>query len=146
MPVPKNEIFAALNAVSLEDVKVVIIGNETYNNPKKAHRLSFSSDDLIKWGKHGVLLLNTSLSTLLGKINSHMGKGWERIINEIIQQINARKDNIVFILWGALAQKKCTFIDVNRHCVLDSPLDYECFCDVNNYLRKKGVEEINWEL
>ena len=142
---PKNEIFAALNAVSFEDVKVVIIGNETYNNPKKAHGLSFSSDDLIKWGKHGVLLLNTSLSTLLGKINSHMGKGWERIINEIIQQINARKDNIVFILWGALAQKKCTFIDVNRHCVLDSPLDYECFCDVNNYLRKKGVEEINWE-
>jgi uracil-DNA glycosylase len=178
---PKNEIFAALNAASFDDVKVVIIGQDPYHTPKKAHGLSFSvrtgiqpslrniytelkrtgftaptkSGDLTKWAEQGVLLLNASLTVCSGKANSHAGKGWERITDEIIQQISARKDNVVFMLWGAFAQKKCTFIDVNRHCVLKavhpSPMatgyvGCGCFCDANNYIRKKGFQEIDWNL
>lgn len=178
---PKHEIFAALNAATFDDVKVVIIGKDPYHIPKKAHGLSFSvrngiqpslrniyaelqrtgftvpnkSGNLMKWAEQGVLLLNSSLTVCSGKANSHAGKGWEKITDEIIQQISSRKDNVVFMLWGAFAQKKCTFIDVNRHCVLKavhpSPMatgyiGCNCFRDANNYLISKGRDEIDWNL
>ena len=169
---PKHEIFAALNAATFDDVKVVIVGQDPYHTPKKAHRLSFSFrsgiqpslrniyaelqrtgfavptefGNLMKWAEQGVMLLNSS---------SHAGKGWEKITDEIIQQISSRKDNVVFMLWGAFAQKKCTFIDVNRHCVLKaahpSPMatgyiGCNCFRDANSYLNSKGRDEIDWNL
>ena len=175
---PKHEIFAALNAATFDDVKVVIIGHDPYHTPKKAHGLSFSvrngiqpslrniyaelqrtgftvpakSGNLMKWAEQGVLLLNYSLT---GKANSHAGKGWEKITDEIIQQISSRKDNVVFMLWGAFAQKKCTFIDINRHCVLKavhpSPMatgyvGCNCFRDANDYLANKGLDQIDWNL
>lgn len=179
---PKHEIFAALNAATFDDVKVVIIGQDPYHTPKKAHGLSFSvrngiqpslhniyaelqrtgftvpakSGSLMKWAEQGVLLLlNSSLTVCSGKANSHAGKGWEKITYEIIQQISSRKDNVVFMLWGAFAQKKCTFIDTNRHCVLKavhpSPMatgyiGCNCFRDANNYLVNKGRGEIDWNL
>lgn len=178
---PKHEIFAALNAATFDDVKVVIIGQDPYHTPNKAHGLSFSvrngiqpslrniyaelqrtgftvpakSGNLMKWAEQGVLLLNSSLTVGSGKANSHAGKGWEKITDEIIQQINSRKDNVVFMLWGAFAQKKCTLIDINRHCVLKavhpSPmatgyLGCNCFCDANKYLINKGRDEIDWNL
>lgn len=178
---PKHEIFAALNAATFDAVKVVIIGQDPYHTPKKAHGLSFSvrngiqpslrniyaelqrtgftvpakSGNLMKWAEQGVLLLNSSLTVCSGKANSHAGKGWEKITDEIIQQISSRKDNVVFMLWGAFAQKKCTFIDINRHCVLKavhpSPMatgyiGCNCFRDANNYLANKGCDEIDWNL
>ncbi len=178
---PKNQIFTALNEASFDDIKVVIIGQDPYHTPQKAHGLSFSvrdgiqpylrniyaelnrtgfttppnSGNLVKWAKQGVLLLNVVLTVCAGKANSHAGKGWEQITDEIIKQISMRKDNVVFMLWGAFAQKKCTFIDVNRHCVLravhPSPMTTgyvgcNCFCDTNNYLKKKGYKEIDWNL
>jgi uracil-DNA glycosylase len=178
---PKHEIFEALNASPFDEMKVVIIGQDPYHTPNKAHGLSFSvrngiqpslrniytelkrtgfttpnkSGNLMKWAKQGVLLLNTVLTVCSGKANSHIGKGWERITDEIIQQINMRKDNIVFMLWGAAAQKKITFIDINRHCVLKavhpSPMatgyvGCNCFSDANEYLNKKGIREIDWNL
>jgi uracil-DNA glycosylase len=173
-----HQIFAALNAATFDDVKVVIIGQDPYHTPKtkkgakKAHGLSFSvrsgiqpslrniyaelqrtgfavpteSGNLMKWAQQGVLLLNSSC---------HAGKGWDKITDEIIQQISSRKDNVVFMLWGAFAQKKCTFIDVNRHCVLKAAhpapmatgyIGCNCFRDANNYLNSKGREEIDWNL
>lgn len=167
-----TEIFAALNAATFDDVKVVIIGQDPYHTPKKAHGLSFSVrsgiqpslrniyaelqrtgfavptefGNLMKWAEQGVLLLNSS---------SHAGNGWEKITDEIIQQISSRKDNVVFMLWGAFAQKKCAFIDVNRHCVLKaahpSPMatgyiGCNCFRDANTYLKSKGRNEIDWNL
>lgn len=178
---PKHEIFAALNAASFNDVKVVIIGQDPYHTPKKAHGLSFSvrngiqpslrniytelqrtgfntptkSGNLTHWAAQGVLLLNSALTVCAGKANSHAGKGWERITDEIIQTISSKKDHVVFMLWGAFAQKKCTRIDFNRHCVLKavhpSPMTTgyvgcNCFLDANNYLKRKGLKEIDWNL
>jgi uracil-DNA glycosylase len=177
---PKHEIFAALNAATFDDVKVVIIGQDPYHTPKKAHGLSFSvlngiqpslrniyselqrtgftvptkSGNLMKWAEQGVLLLNSSLTVRSGKANSHAGKGWEKITDEIIQQISSRKDNVVFMLWGAFAQKKSTFIDVNRHCILNAMhpmmttryIGCNCFRDANKYLADKNRDEIDWNL
>jgi uracil-DNA glycosylase len=178
---PKHEIFAALNAATFDDVKVVIIGQDPYHTPKKAHGLSFSvrngiqpslrniyaelqrtgftvptkSGNLMKWAKQGVLLLNSSLTVCSGKANSHVGKGWEKITDEIIHQISSRKDSVVFMLWGAFAKKKCELIDVNKHCVLKavhpSPMatgyiGCNCFRDANNYLISKGRDQIDWNL
>jgi len=180
-----TEIFAVLNSTTFDDVKVVIIGQDPYYVPKKSHGLSFSireiqpsliniyaemkrtgftvptsgnlmkSCNLMKWVEQGVLLLNSVLTVGKTQTHSHVGKGWDRITDEIIKQINFRKDNIVFMLWGAIAEKKCTLIDINKHCVLKtmhpSPMatsyvGCNCFRDANNYLISKGHVEIDWNL
>lgn len=180
---PKMEnIFNALNYCPYDKVKVVIIGQDPYHEPHQAHGLSFSveegvqyppslvnifkeieddlhvkvinSGNLARWAKQGVMLLNTTLTVRRGMANSHRGKGWEIFTNEIIKQLSARKDPIVFILWGSNAQSFEPIIE-KQHMVLKaphpSPLSayrgfFGCkhFSKANGFLVKMGKEPIDW--
>ncbi len=143
-----ENIFAALNAVKYEDVKVVIIGQDPYHEPGQAHGLAFSVQDgitlppsleniykeiqsdlgitcqksgnLSRWAKQGVLLLNTSLTVRRAQANSHRGKGWEIFTNEIIKLLSKRQDPIVFLLWGSNAQSFAPEI-APHHLILKAP-------------------------
>ena len=144
-PEEKN-IFAALNLVKYEDVKVVIIGQDPYHEPKQAHGLCFSvqdgvqlppslqniykelnadlkvpiakTGDLTKWARQGVLLLNSVLTVRKGQANSHKNKGWEQFTGAIIDKLNAREKPVVFILWGNNAKGVAHNINMHRHFVL----------------------------
>lgn len=146
-PADEN-IFAALNAVPFEEVKVVIIGQDPYHEPYQAHGLSFSvqdgvplppslvniyteiesdlgikcnkSGDLTRWAKQGVLLLNTTLTVRRGQANSHRGHGWEEITGKIISLLSQRKEPLVFMLWGSNAGAFAPQI-APWHLVLKSP-------------------------
>src|SRR5699024_3278425 len=128
------DIFNALHYTDYQNTKVVILGQDPYHGPNQAHGLSFSvkpevsvppslqniykelHDDLgipipnhgylVDWAKQGVLLLNTVLTVRAGQPTSHRGKGWENFTNEVIRQVNAKKDPVVFMLWGRHAQAK----------------------------------------
>ena len=110
---------------------------------------------LIPWAKQGVLLLNSILTVESGKAGSHKGKGWELFTDKVISYLNARKKNIVFMLWGSYAQAKGKMIDRNHHLVLEaphpSPLSahrgfFGCrhFTRANEYLVHKNMTPINW--
>lgn len=112
---------------------------------------------LVEWAKQGVLLLNTVLTVQQGLAHSHANIGWERFTDKVIAQLNQHRDNLVFLLWGSHAQKKGQFIDRQKHCVLTaphpSPLSahrgfWGCrhFSKTNDYLRSKGLSEIEWQL
>jgi len=148
---PKASLwFNALNSTPLNQVKVVILGQDPYPTVGHAHGLCFSVlpnvkplpksllninkelfDDLgidnfhtgylQPWTKQGVLLLNAVLTVEAGKSNSHQGKGWEIFTDKIIEVINRECDNIVFILWGSYAQKKGSVIDTTKHLIIKSP-------------------------
>ena len=107
------------------------------------------------WAEQGVWLVNTILTVRAQQAGSHQGKGWEEFTDAVIQRLNEEREHIVFMLWGAYAQKKGAFIDRNRHCVLTashpSPLSadrgfFGCrhFSKANEYFRSKGLEEIKW--
>ena len=146
---PKEDnIFAAINAIPFENVKVVIIGQDPYHEPNQAHGLSFSvqgdtplppslenifkeiesdlnikcskSGDLTRWAKQGVLLLNSVLTVRRGQANSHKGHGWEEITGKIIELLSNREKPLVFLLWGANA---ASFADKIKpwHLVLKGP-------------------------
>lgn len=145
---PKELIFNALNTTPLEDVKVVILGQDPYHGPKQAHGLCFSVQDDVKvppslvniykelqrdlgldmpiqgnlqsWAEQGVLLLNATLTVEQAKAGSHQGKGWEAFTDKIIELVNERCEGVVFMLWGSYAQKKGHMIDRQRHLVLES--------------------------
>lgn len=177
-----SNIFNALNAVKYEDVKVVIIGQDPYHEPGQAHGLSFSVQDgialppslvniykeieddlhikceqsgnLTRWAKQGVLLLNTTLTVRRAQANSHRGKGWETFTNEIIKLLSARKDPMVFILWGSNAQAFAPEI-APQHLILKaphpSPLSayrgfFGCkhFSKANDFLIKHNKTPIDW--
>lgn len=181
----KNCIFKALNETSFEEVKVVILGQDPYHGFGQAHGLAFSvptgikpppslkniykeierdlkipaskQGDLTPWAQQGVLLLNATLTVEEAKAGSHQKKGWEELTDSLIEALNTRRRNIVFMLWGAYAQKKGCFIDQNKHLVLQSvhpsPLSAHrgfigCghFSKANEYLRKTGQTPINWSL
>ena len=144
-----SQYFRALDLTPLEDVKVVILGQDPYHGPNQAHGLSFSvqkgvrippslkniykelHDDiqmdtpdhgfLEGWAKQGVLLLNTSLTVEQGQAGSHQGKGWEIFTDAVIREVNSLGRPVVFILWGAHAGKKKEMIDDTRHCILTAP-------------------------
>ena len=146
---PSGEWFAALDATPPDEVKVVILGQDPYHGPGQAHGLSFSvsggqrippslqnifrelaSDlgceppshgDLSGWAAQGVLMLNSVLTVERGRAGSHQGKGWELFTDAVIQVINRRPLPVVFLLWGAQAQRKGATIDTRRHCVLAAP-------------------------
>ena len=181
---PAEDIFNALHFTPLSEVKVLILGQDPYHNEHQAHGLSFSvlpdqkeippslqniykelQDDLgcyipnngylKKWADQGVLLLNTVLTVRAHQANSHQGKGWEEFTDAVIRRLNDEREHIVFMLWGAYAQKKGAFIDRTRHCVLTaphpSPLSadrgfFGCkhFSKANAYFRSKGLAEIEW--
>ena len=144
-PKPEN-VFNALNLVKYNDVKVVIICQDPYHNPKQAHGLSFSVEEdinippslqnifkelksdlncyipnngnLTKWAKQGVLLLNAVLTVQENMANSHKGKGWEKITSKIIKLLNDREEPVIFMLWGGSAKALGKNIDTNKHYVL----------------------------
>lgn len=181
---PKGkEIFNAFEHCHFSKLKVVILGQDPYHGPGQAHGLSFSvkagvpfppsllnifkelnrdlglsipaNGDLSRWADQGVLLLNATLTVRAHQAGSHQKKGWEEFTDAVIRNIVAKKSNIVFMLWGAYAQKKAEFIDGNRHCKLYAPhpsplsahrgfLGCGHFSKANNYLRNFGLEEIKW--
>ena len=183
---PSSLIFNAFNTTPLEQVKVVILGQDPYHGPNQAHGLSFSVQkgialppslrnifhelntdlgipvsrhgDLSKWAEQGVLLLNSVLTVEAGQPTSHQKQGWEDFTDNVIDVLNEHRERIVFILWGAYAQRKGQRIDRNKHLVLSaahpSPLSanrggfFGCkvFSKTNQYLKQHGIEPIDWQL
>jgi uracil-DNA glycosylase len=111
---------------------------------------------LESWAKQGVLLLNAVLTVEDSKAAAHQGRGWEIFTDKVIEVLNQEKEHLVFILWGAYAQKKGQFIDRQKHRVIESPhpsplsahrgfLGSRPFSQTNEYLREHGISEINWK-
>lgn len=182
---PQRDIFNAFRFTPFADIKVVILGQDPYHGPKQAHGLSFSvlpgvtpppslvniykelqqdiSDFnypnhgyLASWAQQGVLLLNTVLTVEAGKAHSHAKIGWETFTDHVIEAINHYREGVVFLLWGAHAQKKGQIIDRNRHHVLTSahpsPLSahrgfFGCrhFSQANQFILDQGQTPIDWQ-
>ena len=179
---PKNQIFRAIELTPFEEVKVVIIGQDPYHNDNQANGLCFSVSDKVKappslknifkeleddlgikktsnelemWAKQGVLLLNATLTVGAHEANSHKDLGWGQFTDFIIKEISDKKENVVFVLWGAFAQKKAGLIDTKKHFIIQSvhpsPLSARKgffgsrpFSKINQFLEEKGKEPINW--
>ena len=180
-----EDIFNALKLTSFKDTKVVIIGQDPYHGFGQAHGLCFSvkkgvvpppslkniykelkSDigfeipshgELTSWAKQGVLLLNNVLTVREGLPNSHKGKGWEIFTDRVIGELNKKETPVVFLLWGANAQKKAEIITNPKHFKLlsvhPSPLSasrgfFGCrhFSKTNEILMKNSIKPINWEI
>jgi len=144
-----SDWFHALETTPLDDVKVVILGQDPYHQPGQAHGLCFSVQAGVKvppslsniykelqtdlgivpashgylesWAQQGVLLLNAVLTVEESNANAHQGKGWEQFTDKIINIVNEQCEHVVFMLWGSYAQKKGTMIDETRHLVLKAP-------------------------
>lgn len=179
---PKKQIFRAIELTAFDDVKVVIIGQDPYHNDFQANGLCFSvsdqvsappslkniftelredvqveriSNELDDWARQGVLLLNATLTVKAHEPNSHKDLGWERFTDFIIKELSDRKENLVFVLWGAFAQKKEVLIDSRKHFVIKSahPSPFSVyrgfygskpFSKINAYLKSVGKTEIIW--
>lgn len=179
---PKDQIFRAIELTPFDEVKVVIIGQDPYHNDNQANGLCFSVSDKVKappslknifkeleddlgikktsnelemWAKQGVLLLNATLTVRAHEANSHKDLGWEQFTDFIIKEISDKKENVVFVLWGAFAQKKAGLIDASKHFIIQSvhpsPLSARKgffgsrpFSKINQFLEEKGKEPINW--
>lgn len=178
-----SQIYNAFNQCPFDKVKVIIVGQDPYHGYGQAHGLSFSVNDgvplppslqnifkeiqrdlgkpmptsgnLIRWAQQGVLLLNATLTVQAHIAGSHQRKGWETFTDVVIHKLAAEKEHLVFMLWGAYAQKKGSFIDTNRHLVLKSahpsPLSVyrgyignNHFSSANKYLKEIGESEIDW--
>lgn len=178
-----NNIFNALRMCSFEDTKVVIIGQDPYHGEGQAHGLCFSvkegvtpppslknifkelnsdigrpidnNGNLEKWAKQGVLLLNAVLTVREGEPTSHKNMGWEIFTDRVIEELNKKEKPVVFLLWGAYAQKKCEKITNPIHhklmSVHPSPLSasrgfFGCkhFSKTNQILEKNGFNQIKW--
>jgi uracil-DNA glycosylase len=180
---PQPDIFNALRLTPHEDVRVVILGQDPYHDDGQAHGLAFSvrpgvrpppslanifrelRDDigcaipghgyLVPWAEQGVLLLNTVLTVRAHAPASHKGKGWERFTDAVIRAVSAKETPVVFVLWGAPAQKKRALIDASRHTIIQSahpsPLSARTgffgskpFSQINAALRTANAAEIDW--
>lgn len=172
---PRPKIFEAFNRTPFDDVKVVILGQDPYHEPGQAQGLSFyvpenvkpppslrniakelgKMPDLLSWADQGVLLLNATLTVEAHKAGSHQKKGWETFTDAAIKALAERRQNLVFILWGAYAQKKGEFIDRSRHLVIESahpsPLSAHRgffgsrpFERANEYLAQNSLRAIEW--
>ncbi len=145
---PADRVFNALATTPLDDVRVVILGQDPYHGPGQAMGLCFSvpagvapppslrnifqelhadlgvpvpaTGDLTPWAKRGVLLLNAVLTVSPGKPASHAGRGWERFTDRVIAELSARRTGVVFLLWGRYAQQKGAVVDPDRHHVLQA--------------------------
>lgn len=145
---PAPLIFNAFNQCPLDEVKVVILGQDPYHGVGQAHGMCFSVNDgvefppslinifkeinrdlgvpvpqtgnLIRWAQQGVLLINATLTVEAHKAGSHQGKGWETFTDAVIKLLSDKKENLVFMLWGSYAQQKGAYIDASRHFVLKS--------------------------
>ena len=179
---PKDQIFRAIELTPFDEVKVVIIGQDPYHNDNQANGLCFSVSDKVKappslknifkeleddlgikktsnelemWAKQGVLLLNATLTVGAHEANSHKDLGWGQFTDFIIKEISDKKENVVFVLWGAFAQKKAGLIDTSKHFIIQSahPSPFSVhkgffgsrpFSKINQFLEEKGKEPINW--
>ncbi|MDP4272084.1 MAG: uracil-DNA glycosylase [Bacteroidota bacterium] len=180
---PGPLIFNAFDNCPFDDVEVVILGQDPYHEPRQAHGLCFSvqdgvpfppsllnifkeihadlgkpmptSGDLSRWARQGVLLLNATLTVRAHQAGSHQNKGWETFTDAVIHRLAEQREGLVFILWGAYAQKKGAFINPKKHLVLKSPhpsplsahrgfFGNHHFSLANDYLRKQGKIEIDW--
>ncbi|MFO0849250.1 MAG: uracil-DNA glycosylase [Gemmataceae bacterium] len=179
------DVFAALRLTPLTAVRVVILGQDPYPTPGHAHGLAFSvqpgvklpgslrniykelqSDlgippakhgHLTRWAEQGVLLLNSVLTVRSGAAASHANKGWERLTDAVLAAVNALPHPVVFVLWGAYAQKKARLIDPDRHVLIasahPSPLSARNgffgsrpFSKVNEALTRLGQKPIDWRV
>ena len=182
---PGSNIFRAFALTPFEAVRVVIVGQDPYHGAGQAHGLSFSVPEgvaqppslvnimkeietdvgiprstggtLEHWAQQGVLLLNATLTVGAGVAGSHQGKGWEQFTDAVIRELNARREGLVFLLWGRYAQKKGASIDRERHHVLTaahpSPFSaasgfFGCrhFSQTNAILRQQRQELIDWSV
>ena len=180
---PAKEIFSAFDYCDLNNLKVVIIGQDPYHGAGQANGLCFSvkegvkippslrnifkelgneyggynptSGDLTHWAKQGVLMINATFTVLERQPGSHQGKGWEEFTDAVIKLISEKKENVVFLLWGAFAQKKSILIDGSKHYILKSAhpspfsahrgfLGNNHFRLTNEYLASKNKKEIIW--
>lgn len=180
---PGGKIFAAFDACPFDDVKVVILGQDPYHDVGQANGLCFSvnpgipmppslvnifkeirddlgkpipeNGDLSRWACQGVLLLNATLTVRVHQAGSHQRQGWETFTDAAIKVLAEEREHLVFILWGAYAQKKGAFIDRGRHLVLTSahpsPLSAyqgffgnKHFSKTNEYLAQHGKTPIKW--
>lgn len=184
---PENKIFESMNLCSLSSVRVVIIGQDPYHGPNQAHGLAFSvrhnippppsllniikeaktdvgisnptHGNLEHWSRQGVLLLNTCLTVRKGEANSHQKKGWETFTDAVVK-ILAKKENIVYLLWGKPAQSKCSGIDRSKNVVITSShpsplgayktnepfIGSRCFSRCNKALVDNGSDPIDWNI
>lgn len=180
---PGKLIFNAFEKCPFEKTKVVILGQDPYHEPGQAHGLCFSvpdgvsfppslqnifkeiqndlaiavpkSGNLERWAQQGVFLLNATLTVRAHQAGSHQKKGWETFTDKVVQLLSESGDHLVFLLWGAYAQRKGELIDTKKHLVMKSvhpsPLsahrgffENHQFSQSNDYLKSHGKEPVNW--
>lgn len=182
---PAAHVFEAFRLTEFRHIKVVILGQDPYHGPGQAHGLAFSvlptiapppslqniykelaadikefnlpsHGYLASWSQQGVLLLNTVLTVQCGHAHSHARLGWEQFTDKVISLINQHHHGVIFLLWGAHAQKKGQFIDTTRHIKLTAPhpsplsahrgfLGCGHFSKTNAELMKQGISPIDWQ-
>jgi uracil-DNA glycosylase len=180
----ENDVFNAFELAELEDIKVVILGQDPYHGLGQAHGLSFSVQrgqkippslrnmfkelsleysefktpehgDLTGWAQQGVMLLNAILTVEEKSPGSHQKLGWQHFTDSAIRTISENREHVVFMLWGAFAQKKQSLIDGSKHCILTAPhpspfsahkgfFGCDHFRQANEYLKQKGKPSIDW--
>jgi len=180
----KSNFFQAFSLSSLDKIKVVILGQDPYHGENQAHGLCFSvkegvkippslknifkelhsdlnipipeSGNLNSWASQGVFLLNTTLSVESSRPGSHQNKGWEKFTDRVIEVLNQKKENLVFLLWGSFAQKKAIKLDNQKNLILKAPhpsplsayrgfLGCRHFSKTNDFLKRNNITEINWD-
>ncbi|MEL6558601.1 MAG: uracil-DNA glycosylase [Bacteroidota bacterium] len=180
---PGKEMFAAFDYCPFDQTKVIILGQDPYHGPGQANGLCFSvkpgvrmppslqnifkevKDDIGKdlpengslerWAKQGILLLNATLTVRQSSPGSHQGRGWEEFTDAVVSILSEKKESLVFLLWGAYAQRKGEIIDKSKHQVLASahPSPFAAhrgffgnrhFSKTNEYLVQKGFDPIEW--
>lgn len=182
---PEHDVFNAFRYTPFEQVKVVILGQDPYHGPNQAHGLCFSvlpgvpvppslvnmykelAQDIAgfqipqhgylkSWADQGVLLLNTVLTVERGQAHSHAKLGWETFTDRVIAAVNEHRQGVIFLLWGAHAQKKGRIIDRQRHHVLTAPhpsplsahrgfLGCRHFSQTNQLLAQQNLPAIDWQ-
>jgi len=180
---PGSKIFHAFDSCPFDRVKVVILGQDPYHGPGQAHGLCFSVNEgvpmppslvnifkelksdlgkeippngnLSRWAGQGVLLLNATLTVQAHKAGSHQNRGWETFTDTVVSLLSAKREGLVFLLWGSYAIKKGSIIDQTRHFVLTAPhpsplsahrgfFGSRHFSKTNELLQKRGLEPIDW--
>jgi uracil-DNA glycosylase len=177
-------IFKAFDLTPFDKVKVVILGQDPYHGPNQAHGLSFSVEEgvtsppslkniykeieaefgikkdftngnLESWANQGVFMLNAVLTVVASSPASHQGKGWEKFTDFVISKLSEKRENLVFMLWGAFARSKKNLIDTGKHLVLESPhpspfsahngfFGNGHFKKCNEYLEQIGLSSVEW--
>lgn len=183
---PEHEVFSAFESPCFDQIKVVILGQDPYHGAGQAHGLCFSvkpgvkpppslaniykelhtdianfqlprHGDLRGWAEQGVFLLNTVLTVEEGQAHSHKKLGWEQFTDRVIELLSEHSEGLVFLLWGAHAQKKGKNIDVKKHVVLTAPhpsplsahrgfFGCQHFSKTNEHLQRLGKVPINWQV